>query len=257
MIKMPKSDSKNSNLSRSENESLGYNYDSIPAGYYDQVFHCGFGIQSAWHRQKFQFLADLIPIDAIHLDIGCGPGTFLGNFSHAKKAIGVDIAADQIHYANSTYSSEKIHFIHLHDPHLPFENSYFDVVSMVEVIEHLNFETLNKLMTEALRVLKADGLLILSTPNYSSLWPALEWTVNKLAKISYDEQHISKFTPKTLAKFIDKFPLTLCKMGSYLFSSPFLAPLGIKISQKMFNLERRFSSRPYQFLLYVVARKNA
>ena len=37
---------------------------------------------------------------SFHLDIGCGPGTFLGILN--KKSIGIDISQNQIKYAKKT-----------------------------------------------------------------------------------------------------------------------------------------------------------
>ncbi len=232
-----------------------YDYDSIPAGYYDLVFSQNKGIQSAWHRQKFEFLAKLIPSSGSHLDIGCGPGTFLGNFNAAANAVGVDIAGDQIDYALNKYSSKNISFIHIDGSILPFDDESFDVVSIVEVIEHLEWNVLDHLMNEALRVLKPSGILVLSTPNYSSPWPLLEWVVNKIAHISYDEQHVTKFTPRSLRKFLSTYPLTLVNMGTFLFSGPFFAPLGNTVSALITQLEFKFKVFKFQLLLYAILRK--
>ena len=232
-----------------------YDYGSIPAGYYDEIFNRKKGIQSAWHQQKFRFLAKLIPSNSNHLDIGCGPGTFLGNFSQAKSCIGVDIAKEQIEFATQKYANNRISFQHIETDLLPFGDNCFDVVSLVEVIEHLDQVTLEKVMLEANRVLKPSGLLILSTPNYKSLWPVLEWMINKIAKISYDEQHITKFIPKSLDLFVTQFGFSVVKSGSYLFASPFLAPIGLGVSDAVFRFEERVLRNPFLLLLYVVARK--
>ena len=45
----------------------------------------------------------------LHLDIGCGPGTFLGILN--KKSIGIDVSQNQIKYAKKNYSNKKIKFI--------------------------------------------------------------------------------------------------------------------------------------------------
>lgn len=233
-----------------------YDYDLIPAGYYDLIFSQNKGIQSAWHRQKFEFIAKLVPPSGSHLDIGCGPGTFLGNFNTADHAIGVDIAGDQIEYALGKYASKNVSFVHVDGGILPFEDESFDVISMVEVIEHLEWKILDRLMREALRVLKPSGVLVLSTPNYSSPWPLLEWAVNKIAHISYDEQHITKFTPRSLRKYLNTYPVTIVNMGSFLFSGPFFAPIGNGISALITQFESKFKIFKFQFLLYAILRKN-
>jgi len=49
---------------------------------------------------------------------------------------------------------------------LPFVNNYFDLVTAIEVIEHLR--TVDNLFAEVFRVLKPSGLFVLSTPNLGS-----------------------------------------------------------------------------------------
>ena len=76
-----------------------FDYDTICVGYYDQIFKKNKGIQSAWHHIKFDYVEKKISDTENHLDIGCGSGTFLGNYLRNKKRIGVDIASKQIEYA--------------------------------------------------------------------------------------------------------------------------------------------------------------
>ena len=42
----------------------------------------------------------------IHLDIGCGPGTFIGQLNNSK-CYGVDVAKKQIQYAKKNYKTKK------------------------------------------------------------------------------------------------------------------------------------------------------
>ena len=51
---------------------------------------------------------------------------------------------------------------------LPFEDSTFDSVTALEILEHLDWDDQMKAMSEMKRVLKPGGLLIVSVPNSSS-----------------------------------------------------------------------------------------
>ena len=62
-----------------------YYNNSISEGYYDLIFKKKRGIQSAWHHIKFKYIKNKIRKSKLHLDIGCGPGTFLGLLN--KKSI--------------------------------------------------------------------------------------------------------------------------------------------------------------------------
>lgn len=49
---------------------------------------------------------------------------------------------------------------------IPFPDHYFDNIILAEVLEHFNFSPLNT-FSETNRVLKKDGLLIITVPNYN------------------------------------------------------------------------------------------
>ena len=68
-----------------------------------------------------------------------------------------------------------------------------DIVTMIELIEHLNEEDGLNLLREARRTLRSGGRIMISTPNYASPWPVVEWFVNRLGAVSYEDQHISRF----------------------------------------------------------------
>ena len=46
---------------------------------------------------------------------------------------------------------------------------------------------------EARELLSADGILIVTTPNYRSLWPIIERGVNLVSPVSYEQQHVNKY----------------------------------------------------------------
>ena len=60
-----------------------------------------------------------------------------------------------------------------------------------------------KLIKEIYRVLKPNGKLIITTPNYQSAWILVEKIVNLLGEVKYQEQHIT---------FFNKNPIHLLQM---------------------------------------------
>ena len=232
-----------------------FNYESIPPGYYDQVYKLESGVQSKWHHLKFRFFSDHIRSTDFILDIGCGPGTFLANLNNFHRGIGVDISEAQIEYAKTHYQDTKRTFVCFDGDRLPYEDCCFDVVTLVEVIEHLTPETVAKLYSEAFRTLKPDGRLYVSTPNYASLWPLLEKAVNAKADVTYEEQHINLFQRGRLKNEIENCGFTQTKVRAYQFLAPFLAAISWPLSDTIYKMDRGIFSSRIGFLLFAEARK--
>ncbi|MBU6383990.1 MAG: methyltransferase domain-containing protein [Verrucomicrobia bacterium] len=236
-------------------QETAFNYDSIPTGYYDAIFHRKKGIQSCWHYLKFLGVSHRIaPTVTTLLDIGCGPGTFLGNFIGPHiQAVGFDIASGQIDYAMQKYGRQNITFICGKD-RLPFADSSFDAVTCIELIEHLAKDQIDALLKECYRVLTPKGRLILTTPNYKSLWVVLEKMVNRLSPVSYEDQHISRFNPHILRECLETHGFQ-ANVKSYLGIAPFLALLSNRLATQMFKYEKWIENR-YGFLLIADCEKN-
>lgn len=98
------------------------------------------------------------------LDAGCGTGYGSAELAQsATEVTGVDIAADAIEYASTNYPIAGLRFIEASCAAVPFPAESFDLVVAFEVIEHL--ADYRAFLNECGRVLKPDGLLIVSSPN--------------------------------------------------------------------------------------------
>lgn len=217
-----------------------YDYDSIPTGYYDQVFHRGNGVQSKWHQLKFEYIRGFMGNYTNHLDIGCGPGTFIGTLSSESASMGVDISPVQIDYAVAHYGGRNKKFKTIDPGPLPFEDQSFDLVTLMEIVEHLNEIECQEMLREAIRTLKIGGRILITTPNYSSLWPLVEWLVNRMGEVSYEDQHITHFNRKKLAELINHSGLHCESVHSCLFVAPFLAAFNWRFPDAVSRIEPKF-----------------
>jgi len=176
------------------------------------------------------------------LDIGCGPGSFLTVLAEEIPDIdghGVDIAKAQIEYGKRELSNyPQLHFYHVKPGKLPFEDQTFDVITSIEVIEHLHPHHAIKILFEARRLLKPNGKLVITTPNYRSLWPFLEIALEKISPVKYDEQHISKFTPNSFVKFIETAGYEVTGLRSIFILSPFFTIFGFPFAKMIHLLEK-------------------
>ena len=131
-----------------------FDYEQIDPGHYDRVFERGTGIQSLWHHIKFRRLRKELGDYDCHLDVGCGPGTFVGTLNKNRVSIGVDIAAGQIKFAQKKHQTGKHSFQVVQPGELPFEDSYFDVITVNDLIEHLYEHEIEPLLAEVGRVIR-------------------------------------------------------------------------------------------------------
>jgi len=124
---------------------------------------------------------------------------------------------------------------------LPFATGSFDCVLLSEVIEHLTAP--QNSIHEAARVLRSGGRLMVTTPNYRSFWPLMEWTVDRLnmAPKMAGEQHVSRFHPASLKRLLVEAGLSLEYAGSIYNLSPFLSL--VSLGQAKRQLQRELDHR--------------
>lgn len=118
------------------------------------------------HLARYRFakrFADKLGVSARILDAGCGTGYGTAELSGAASVTGTDVAAEAVSHAHARYGSERVRFIQGSCETLPFSDAAFDLLTAFEVIEHL--DRWQDLLAEAQRVLKPDGVFLVSTPN--------------------------------------------------------------------------------------------
>jgi len=226
------------------NKKNGFDYKSIPLGFYDRIAIRKRGVRSFWHHLKFKRIIDGFEgANNSILDIGCFAGTFLGMIPETmfKEQIGVDILKDQVEYANKNYGNEFRKFCLLEDFKNDkfFSDGSFDVITLIEVIEHLSESQITEIFTLAYNKLKPKGKLIITTPNYLSAWPFLEWILDMVSDVKYEEQHISRFNYLTVSEklknIIPEFEQLFCiqyKTTTHLFT-PLIAGISFEVADKL------------------------
>lgn len=96
------------------------------------------------------------------LEVGCSMGYFTKFLEcRARSIYGVDINDEHIQLAQKKYPS--INFQTCDAAVLPFPDETFDVIVMLEVLEHVGDDI--STISEIHRILKKDGTLIMSVPN--------------------------------------------------------------------------------------------
>ena len=116
------------------------------------------------HIIRYMFASTFVK-SKIVLDAGCGTGygPDLLAQNGAKKVVAIDNSNEAIDFCTKNYSNPKIQFNLGNCEEISFEPKTFDLITSFEVIEHL--KSPEKFLAEIKRVLKTDGMFILSTPN--------------------------------------------------------------------------------------------
>ncbi|MGB7925010.1 MAG: class I SAM-dependent methyltransferase [Pyrinomonadaceae bacterium] len=99
------------------------------------------------------------------LDVGCGTGANLELLGRFGEAEGVDVSPDALAFCRAR-GLENVR--HGAAEKLPYEDGAFDLVTALDVVEHLDDDVAG--LREMRRVLRKDGRALLFVPAFMFLW---------------------------------------------------------------------------------------
>lgn len=115
------------------------------------------------HIARYSAVADLLKEKTV-LDIASGSGYGSQIIAkYAQKVYGVDIEKKAVEYAKKFYSAKNLEFLVGSGTKIPLDDDSVDAVVSFETIEHIEDSAL--FVKEVMRVLRPDGVAIISTPN--------------------------------------------------------------------------------------------
>ncbi len=118
------------------------------------------------HLHRYYLAMDFVKSKDV-LDIASGEGYGCSLMSsNAQSVTGVDIEEEAIEHAIKSYKKDNLRFIKGDIRFIPLPDSSFDVITCFETIEHIQEHS--QAMKELKRVLKPDGILLISTPDSES-----------------------------------------------------------------------------------------
>jgi 2-polyprenyl-3-methyl-5-hydroxy-6-metoxy-1,4-benzoquinol methylase len=160
------------------------------------------------------------------LDVGCAFGGFLKAAADDFEPYGIELSEYAGNYAKVKFG-KNIHVGTLDDH--PFERSFFSVITMIELIEHLNDPA--SAIKQCYDLLKDDGLLVIQTANMD----ALQAKIFKERYAYFMPGHLSYFTKKNLCVIIKKSGFTKIKVFQ-----PVEFGLMPKLLKSRYNFDSRF-----------------
>lgn len=184
-----------------------------------------------WYRGR-RFLVSLLfakyfrrdpVIEPLFLDLGCGTGEGLNILKPYGKVFGLDSSAEAISIAK-TKGYAKLH--QGSAMQLPYADSFFDSVLMLDVLEHIPEDSL--VLKECFRVLRKGGLLVMTVPAYQWLWSGHDQVFG----------HVRRYTKKDLVEKVFKADFKVV-FGSYFVFFVFPVIAGFRLVAKAFSKNKR------------------
>ena len=144
-------------------EQVAQMFDTI-SGNYDRLNRViSFGIDVKWRKKVLKIVANKNPETILDIATGTGDLAILMTKTNAKKIIGLDISAGMLDVGrikiNELKLNHKIDMVLGDSESMPFEDNAFDAITVAFGVR--NFETLEKGLSEILRVLKPNGIFVI------------------------------------------------------------------------------------------------
>ena len=215
--------------------------------------------QRFWHEAKFR-LIERIAMPEKHdrvLDAGCGSGTISHFLSHyAAEVVGIDSNPSAINYATRAYCCPNLKF-RLGQFEDLMGDKPFDRTYCIEVIEHLYEQQVADVLSLFYSLTNPGGQLFVTTPNYQSAWPIIEWALDRLGLAAkMDEvQHVTHFTKRKLAAACERTGWRVHYIGTFNGLAPFIAPISRRLALGMEKIEFSLNRILLQNLLFCLAQK--
>jgi O-antigen biosynthesis protein len=139
------------------------------------------------HEVRYRLAEKILAPGGAVLECACGSGYGLRYLSRrAKSVLAMDISEESIEFARANFGAPNVEFKVGSAEDLGLPSEAFDAYVSFETIEHVDHP--EKLLDEALRVLRPGGVFLVSTPNriWSRLgpgekptnpWHKIEWSL--------------------------------------------------------------------------------
>ena len=160
---MPKNITPYKDSELGKKEQVAQMFDAISGNYDGLNRVISFGIDVKWRKKVLKLVSDKNPKTVLDIATGTGDLALLMTKTSAEKIIGLDISAGMLEVGRKKIEaknlSNKIEMLLADSENMPFENNTFDAITVAFGVR--NFETLEKGLSEILRVLKPNGIFVI------------------------------------------------------------------------------------------------
>ena len=231
----------------------------IEPGYYDLVpksgRHSDKSPQAAWHKKTFTKISNFISKEDYLLDFACGPGTLTGQYLNLKKnPVCVDISEKQINYATKTYNG-KATYMTVNEFDFNDYHDTFDTITCLGLFEFISKEEGIKLLNNFYKILKPNGKLYLTTPNFKTSMRLLEFFLNRLGSLDYSKEYKSRYTKKTFNELVKKSSFKIENIEKYMTPMIFMSIFGNQVGLFLDNFLEKFLRNNFGYILFFGLKK--
>jgi SAM-dependent methyltransferase len=192
-------------------------------------------------RSLIDFVSSRINIGTA-LDMGCGRGDLIGYLLDDYDACGVDQSPESVAAVELRFNAHpRFRGVFAGSKDLP--DAIADTIFLVEVVEHLDDETLASVLCEARRLLKPNGHLVLTTPNDENL-DAHKIICPECACVFHQWQHVRSWTTAGLTEHVRRFGFEGKAVGTLLSHRD-----GLK--RTMHKVVHRLRGDPMPHMVYI------
>ena len=164
------------------------------------------------------------------LDIASGEGYGSALLSQvAASVVGVDVSAEAFEHAAANYTSERLRFLQGDAHTIPLDDNSVGIVVSFETIEHIDGH--DRFLSEIKRVLRPNGMLIVSTPDRDNYSPA-ERPANPFHVLEMTRDEFGVLLARHFTHVASCWQRAVC--GSVLFPG-----VGVPIASETLTFERR------------------
>ena len=185
---------------KKDNTDIGFSGERFIPGIEDQKLETE-------HLQRYMSARCLVKGMKV-LDIACGEGYGSALLAEtADQVLGMDIDQETVDRAQKKYKKENLSFRQGDAARISLEDASVDAVVSFETIEHIDEALQHQFLKEIDRILKPDGILIMSTPNKAVYSDRYHY---------FNEFHIHEFYHDEFRAFLGKyFPHILIYQQSF------------------------------------------
>jgi SAM-dependent methyltransferase len=185
---------------------------------------CPNGFAPPWvrhqHLERYRWAAQFVAGKRV-LDAACGTGYGTAILANAGATIvdGFDGSPEAVAIAKTSWKLSNVCFAVANAEHLPVSDASYDFYVSFETIEHV--ENDDALLTEATRVLRPGGTLLLSTPNRDLLDPGIS-----IDDRPFNRFHLREYCRDELNERLCRYFATITWYGQRPFSPGYVFWLG-------------------------------